>query len=150
MRVDEGSKVKLEDRSQSVLAITEIQEIDPKTAKHVAEESNPILAGPKLKHLKAKIDETSQSSKLNDHSNINNDLIIISHQAELVSKLSANPIEKKKKKKKKDKEKEKEKEKETTQNKPPRVVFNVFNTIYDIIKEVGKKDFGWKASNRDP
>ena len=25
-----------------------------------------------------------------------------------------------------------------------------FNTIYDIIKDTGKKDFNWKLSNRDP
>ena len=42
------------------------------------------------------------------------ELVAAELPAELVSKLSANPIEKKKKKKKKDKEKEKEKEKETT------------------------------------
>jgi len=36
------------------------------------------------------------------------------------------------------------------EEKPMRVVFNVFNTIYDVIKEVGKKDFNWKLSQRDP
>ena len=34
--------------------------------------------------------------------------------------------------------------------KPLRIVFNVFNTVYDVIKDVGKKDFNWKLSNRDP
>ena len=36
------------------------------------------------------------------------------------------------------------------EQKPIRIVFNVFNTIYDIIKDTGKKDFNWKLSNRDP
>ena len=31
-----------------------------------------------------------------------------------------------------------------------RIVFNVFNTQYDVIKEVGKREFNWKLSNKDP
>lgn len=46
-----------------------------------------------------------------------------------------------KKKKKKPKEPEK---------KPERIVFNVFNTQYDIIKDTGKRDFNWKLSHKDP
>lgn len=34
--------------------------------------------------------------------------------------------------------------------KPQRVVFNVFNTQYDVIKEVGRREYNWKLSKRDP
>lgn len=34
--------------------------------------------------------------------------------------------------------------------KPPRIVFNVFNTQYDVIKEVGRREYNWKLSNKDP
>ena len=56
-------------------------------------------------------------------------------------------------KKPEERKKKKQSKKENTrmqEEKPMRVVFNVFNTIYDVIKEVGKKDFNWKLSHRDP
>lgn len=34
--------------------------------------------------------------------------------------------------------------------KPPRLTFNIHYATYDIIKEVGKKDFGWKISQKEP
>lgn len=51
---------------------------------------------------------------------------------------------------KKKKKKKKAEAAEPVDPKAPRIVFNVHNTIYDVIKEVGKKDFGWKISHKDP
>lgn len=55
------------------------------------------------------------------------------------------PVTKKKKKKKKAQEPV-----EVEPPKPPRIVFNIHNTIYDVIKEVAKRDFNWKISHKDP
>ena len=51
---------------------------------------------------------------------------------------------------KKKKKKTKKLEEVKPEPKPLRIVFNIFNTQYDVIKEVGKKDFGWKISHKDP
>jgi hypothetical protein len=48
------------------------------------------------------------------------------------------------------KKKKKVKPQEVVEVKPPRVVFNIFHTQYDVIKEVGRREYNWKLSNRDP
>lgn len=46
--------------------------------------------------------------------------------------------------------KKKRKEEQKLEVKPPRIVFNVCNTEYEIVELVGKKCFNWKLSKRDP
>ena len=46
--------------------------------------------------------------------------------------------------------KKKKKKLKVLEQQPIRIVFNVFNTQYDIIKDTGKRDFNWKLSLKDP